>query len=63
MIFDMFDLSFNQFDLNFGLVIYYLYSQFTSSATRAPSSTSRNFLCRLQLRGDSWKRCWMPCLL
>ena len=57
MVFDMFDVNFNQFDLNFGLISYHLYGQFTSSATRASSYTSRNFLCRLQVTGDSRKRC------
>ena len=59
--FDMFlliyyqsDLNFDQFDLNFGQVIYSYSGQFASTATTASSSSSRNFLCRLQLRGDSW---------
>ena len=59
--FDMFslisyqsDLNFDQFDLNFGQIIYSYSGQFASTATTASSSSSRNFLCRLQLRGDSW---------
>ena len=63
VIFDMSDLNIDQFDVNFGLAIFISYGQFASTATRASSSTSRNFLCRLQLRGDSRKRCCMPCLL
>ena len=63
MIFDMSDLNIDQFDVNFGLVIFISYGQFASTATRASSSTSRNFLCRLQLRGVSRKRCCMPGLL
>jgi hypothetical protein len=64
MIFDMSDLNIDQFDVNFGLAIFISYGQFASTATWASSSsTSRNFLCRLQLRGDSRKRCCMPCLL
>ena len=61
LIFDMFVVSFDMFllipcqsDLNFGLIIYSYSGQFASTATRASSSTSRNFLCRLQLRGESW---------
>ena len=46
-----FDLNFNQFDLNFGLTIYSYSGQFASTATRASSPTSRNFLCKVQLRG------------
>ena len=61
--FDMSDLNIDQFDVNFGLAIFDSYGQFASTATRASSSTSRFFLCRLQLRGDSRKRCCMPCLL
>ena len=56
--FDMFllisyqsDLNSNQFDLNLGLIIYSYSGQFASTATKASSSTSRNLLCRLQLRG------------
>ena len=52
-----------QFDLNLVLIIFFYSGQFTSSATGASSSTSRNFLCRLQLRGDSRNRCCMPCSL
>ena len=64
MIFDMSDLNIDQFDVNFGLAIFISYSQFASTATWASSSsTSRNFLWKLQLRGDSRKRCCMPCLL
>ena len=70
MIFDMFvlifyqsDLNIDQFDGNFDLAIFICYGQFASTATRASSSTSRNFLCRLQLRGVSRKRCCMPGLL
>ena len=54
--FDMFslisyqsDLNFDQFDLNFGQIIYS--GQFASTATTASSSSPRNFLCRFQLRG------------
>ena len=64
MIFDMFvlifyqsDLNIDQFDMNFGLTFFNYSGQFASSATRASSSTSRTFLCRLQLSGDSRKRC------
>ena len=59
--FDMFlliyyqsDLNFDQFDLNFGQIIYSYSGQFASTATTASSSSPRNFLCRFQLRGDSW---------
>ena len=47
MIFDVSDLNIDQFDVNFGLVIFISYGQFASTATRASSSTSRNFICRL----------------
>ena len=59
--FDMFvliyyqsDLNFDQFDLNFGQIIYSYSGQFVPTATTASSSSPRNFLCRFQLRGDSW---------
>ena len=59
--FDMFlliyyqsDLYFNQFDLNFGQIIYSYSGQSASTATTASSPSTRNFLCRFQLRGDSW---------
>ena len=59
--FDMFlliyyqsDLNFDQFDLNFGQIIYSYSGQFASTATTASSSSPHNFLCRFQLRGDSW---------
>ena len=59
--FDMFlliyyqsDLNFDQFDLNFGQIIYSYSGQFASTATTASSPSPRNFLCRFQLRGDSW---------
>ena len=49
--FDMFlfisyqsDANFNQFDLNFGLIIYSYSGQFASTATKASSSTSNSFL-------------------
>ena len=48
---------------SFITIIYSYSGQFASTATRASSSTSRNFLCRLQLRGDSRKRRCMPCSL
>ena len=58
--FDMFllifyksDLNFDQFDLNFGLIIYSYSGQFASTATTASSPSPRNVLCRLQIREDS----------
>ena len=48
------DLNFDQFDLNFGLIIYSYSGQFASTATTASSPSPRNVLCRFQLRGDSW---------
>ena len=44
MIFDMSDLNIDQFDMNFGLTFFIYYGQFASTATRASSSTSRDFL-------------------
>ena len=55
--FDMFLLScyqsalnFGQFDLIFGQIIYSYSGQFACTATTASSSSSHNFLCRLQSR-------------
>ena len=63
LIFYQSDVNFDQFDLNSGLIIYSYSGQFASTASRASSSTSRSFLCRSQLRGDSRKRFCMPCSL
>ena len=49
-----FDLNFDKFDLNLGQIIYSYSGMFASTTTRAFSSSSQNFLCRLQLRGDTW---------
>ena len=54
MIYYQSDLNFDQFDLNFGQIIYSYSGQFASTATTASSSSPHNFLCRFQLRGDSW---------
>ena len=48
------DLNFDQFDLNFGQIIYSYSGHFASTATTASSPSPRNFLCRFQLKGDSW---------
>ena len=54
LIFYKSDLNFDQFDLNFGLIIYSYSGQFASTATTASAPSSRNVLCRFQLQGGSW---------
>ena len=44
LIFCQSELNSNQFDLNFGLIIYSYSGQFASTATKASSSTSNSFL-------------------
>ena len=44
------NLNFDQFDLNFGQIIYSYSGQFASTATTTSLSSSRDFLCRLKLR-------------